>query len=457
MGFVFLLIAFMFCSISAICMFIKSKKGKRLDKHPVCRKCRFDLFGIVSNGNPMPQCPECGTQRPPLIGNRQPYPMGMWISAMLFLLQLSGFAIIGYNAFNTAQLAPHKPLWLLRWETRTLGNDTASIALDEILDRIKNKSLASASLDELIADAVAHGPAGNTNLVNAPIGSKWDALAAELMLAGHGTDTQRIAIAKSWMVLSIETRSHILHENAVPLRIRRKILGPPSPYSAIVKYNDPKIVIDGQTFRLGMSGNGGGSSLRGSGSNGGWSGTSLRPGIELPKHLPSGKHDFQIVLPMSVTNGSSGPAWAQWTETKQASFEYVDSPSNDPIQLIEDPVSATAIEQGTTIENNTIKARHRRSNLTIKFTSVKAPIAYRLFLQRGDQRWEYGSISTRISNNHSFATGGNLPNELEDGAMVDVVFEPAEDIARQTVDLTEILNHRFVIQDVKIVRPATNP
>jgi len=41
--------------------------------------------------------------------------------------------------------------------------------------------------------------------------------------------------------------------------------------------------------------------------------------------------------------------------------------------------------------------------------------------------------------------------------MVDVVFEPAEDIARQTVDLTEILNHRFVIQDVKIVRPATNP
>lgn len=50
-----------------------ARRGRRLDDHPTCRRCRFDLTGLPATSD---RCPECGAdlraRRAIVIGNRAP-------------------------------------------------------------------------------------------------------------------------------------------------------------------------------------------------------------------------------------------------------------------------------------------------------------------------------------------------------------------------------------------------
>ena len=48
--------------------------------------------------------------------------------------------------------------------------------------------------------------------------------------------------------------------------------------------------------------------------------------------------------------------------------------------------------------------------------------------------------------------GDKVPDDLEGGAVVEVVLTPDADVARGTTDLTEILDYSLVVEGVEIVR-----
>jgi len=444
--------------LPGVLLLIVGRRGRRIDDHPVCRGCGFDLFGTREPiPDKHPRCPECGTRREPRVGNRERRGKLALAGVLLMLTSLGVVGVWGYNQFGAAQIVQYKPVWLLRWEAQSGTSTTAELALGEMLRRFQNGELSPLQSDDLMADAATHGPAGNAALVAARIGAQWDQLAAELMKAGHGSDAQREAVGRSWVETWVEVRPQVRTDQPLPIRIHRQTLGPPSGRAF---YSDRKaaVVRFGENeYDLGVSGNGMMSNTRGSGKSSGWTGTSLRPGSDMPRDLQLGTHTFEISMHTAVTDGYRGPVLTEWTDTQQVTFDIVPA-DGDPITLIQNAALGAALEQAVTLRDQQIAARPYGSDAMLEFEGISADMAYQLYLQRGEQRWKLTTIAgAKKTGGHGWGIGGELPDELEDGAIVDLVFEPDADAARQTPGLTEILDHPFVIPDIKIVRPVTTP
>lgn len=92
-------------------LIIRGWRGKRLDNHPTCRKCRFDLAGLPINSDDA-ACPECGinlAQHPPRLGNRRRSPTRIAIGALLLIVLLTGTCLhlaTLYGNFRPYQLMP---------------------------------------------------------------------------------------------------------------------------------------------------------------------------------------------------------------------------------------------------------------------------------------------------------------------------------------------------------------
>ncbi|QQE10732.1 hypothetical protein JD969_14655 [Planctomycetota bacterium] len=96
-----------------IVLAIRAYRGKRIDNHPLCRSCKYDLTGIHT---PYDACPECGydISSPKLIrrGNRKPRPTHAITYIILALLFTSPIVI------QSAHINIHryKPFFILTFE-----------------------------------------------------------------------------------------------------------------------------------------------------------------------------------------------------------------------------------------------------------------------------------------------------------------------------------------------------
>src|SRR5436305_14870296 len=106
--------------LSGIVLLYLAMRGRRIDDHPVCRRCRFDLIGLPPGGN---KCSECGAdlkrRRAIRIGNRQRRWGWVLLGMLLILgngiwLSIQSRRIIAENDFT-----PYKPVWLLLSEARS--------------------------------------------------------------------------------------------------------------------------------------------------------------------------------------------------------------------------------------------------------------------------------------------------------------------------------------------------
>ena len=157
-----------------------------------------------------------------------------------------------YGGYNAAALASHKPLWLLRGEARYGSDSLAGVALGEMSVRVKNGSIVAGTMDVLFSEVARVGPAGNAALATVARGAGWDDLAAELMVAGAGTDAERVAVAKSWGAAGVEVRPRVVVGERVPVRFTREVVGSPSrSYGFWRQMKYPTVTVDGERFRLG--------------------------------------------------------------------------------------------------------------------------------------------------------------------------------------------------------------
>ena len=100
-------------------------RGRRVDDHPICRRCGRDWYGTSAE-----RCPECGvpaTNDNRRIGNRERRPRPLW----------AGVAVLTIGILTAAPLLAglagvdvdrHKPLWLLIRESR--HSPTAAAEID---------------------------------------------------------------------------------------------------------------------------------------------------------------------------------------------------------------------------------------------------------------------------------------------------------------------------------------
>lgn len=446
--------------LPGVLLLIVGRRGKRIDDHPVCRGCGFDLVGTVEPiPDKHPRCPECGTRREPRIGNRKRRSKLIGAGVVLMLLSIGVAGVWGYGRFGATQIAQYKPMWLLRWEVRSSSSETAEIALSEIHDRwVHGRMSTAAEMEHFFDDAIAYGPAGNPALANAPLGGTWNEIIGEMLQAGNGTDSQRLTIAKSWASNRIEARPYVRLGRPVPLHFYQKRFGPDIPSIHII-YDSPSIIANGGKYELHESFAWDLNRQRGNGMSGERvTATLLGPSHGLPPSLEQGVHEFEIEVAIRITNGYGllSPVMLEWVETYPVKFEYV-AEDGDPIKMIHNPEIATAFEKAVYVDQHKITSvlKRRTASTKIEFDNCSVPFAYAVFIEWKNQRTLLGTVSSeaRPDAGLSVGFGGRLPWEgVEYGDVVNLVFVPDPEAARDTASLTEILDHIFVIEGVEIAK-----
>src|SRR4051794_15986477 len=135
-------------------------RGRRVDDHPICRRCGFDLFGKPADSD---VCSECGARLgwrgATRIGRREGR-RGLALAAgtgvLVSAVVLTG---IGWVQVRGVDLQRHKPVWWLEREAGSAGANTRDAALAELIRRIalgKPGQVNDQQLARLIDRAMSH-------------------------------------------------------------------------------------------------------------------------------------------------------------------------------------------------------------------------------------------------------------------------------------------------------------
>lgn len=131
--------------VAGVVLFVRGVRGRAVDDHPLCRRCRYDLSGTPERPE---KCPECGTD----LARRQAIRIGhrrkRWVSLVMGLLLTLGGAGAGTHYglpwARNFDFNPYKPLWMLRREAVGTDQQRAKAAQQEIVARCGDGRISSA-------------------------------------------------------------------------------------------------------------------------------------------------------------------------------------------------------------------------------------------------------------------------------------------------------------------------
>lgn len=126
------------------------RRGRVIDAHPVCRKCRFDLVGRPPGSD---RCPECGADlhwpRAIVVGNRKPRHAVFVIGGSLALLAVCVFGGWQWVQFRYADEAA-KPTWLVLLDAGSNDAIFRSAALSVLFGRQMKGQLSASQINAYV-------------------------------------------------------------------------------------------------------------------------------------------------------------------------------------------------------------------------------------------------------------------------------------------------------------------
>src|SRR5688572_4396475 len=132
-------------------------RGRRVDDHPMCRRCGFDLYGRPSDAQ---RCSECGAdlgrRRAVRVGRRERRRGVVAVTAPGLLLSLGWLAFVGWTAAARVAGTRHKPAWWLTRLAESKDPAPRDAALGELTRRIPEGTLGTEREQALIAKALDH-------------------------------------------------------------------------------------------------------------------------------------------------------------------------------------------------------------------------------------------------------------------------------------------------------------
>ena len=112
-------------------------RGRRVDDHPICRRCGFDLFGRPRDST---VCSECGADlgRPRAIrvGRRERRHGIARVALPVLLLSVGWLGVAGWREARRTDWNRHKPLWWLAREVDGRSPAARNAALAELARRV---------------------------------------------------------------------------------------------------------------------------------------------------------------------------------------------------------------------------------------------------------------------------------------------------------------------------------
>ena len=447
------------------------RRGTLTDRHPLCRRCRYDLVGMWPGAA---LCPECGTDltgaRSLCRGNRRRRPSLFLCGCGLLTVAASIGGALGWGAATTFNWNQVKPVWLLLHETEVTDTPTVSAALTELHSRYSANRLDHETTMRLVQQGIE--VQGDRTQLWLP---GWGNLVEAAWIDGLLADDQKGNYARHCAPSQLEVRPTVRAGDPIPI----DLVASPRLGGNFLFYLNVELVdatIDGQHVR---------STRRNSWTNrpikGDYSASGITVGpTRFSEHsfrsLGSGSHSIQTIWRLKVVDGQAvqkrirrmregsfswhpdmtDPTLEEWTVEYEAQFQVIRR-TEESVSFFEDESLYPAVQKAVRRAHvQYISAdRYPELNVYVAIAGAPADLAFRVFVRSGDREWPITSISAPAGNDwyhvQSVARAPGFPNSV---ASVDVVLRSDLDVARKTATLKRVWKGEIVISDVAIRRPG---
>lgn len=422
-------------AIMALAMLFVGLRGRVIDDHPVCRRCRFDLIGLSPE-----QCPECGADlgRPRAVrtGNRVRLKRLSWLGVVV----LAGAGILtGATMWGSARKFNWntiKPTWLLMTETRFGSSSRAEEAAAELGSRLAADKLPPDQIGVLVERGLR---------IQADRSIRWAAAWGDLLEAAWTknllTDEQKRAFIRNAVLFQFNVRPKIEADQlcGVEMVVSADRVG--GRLAIDVAPTCERLAIGEKVLTLGMSSSSVGVSRGGV--------SSMRHAVKLPVGPGAYKVRSEWIIRASIQNEAA----TQWPVTLESPVEVVGA-DQATVRLVTDPSLRAAVAKCFSSRRITIDSSgHLSGDLTV--TNPPTDMAFQIIARAADGReWRVGDFVCRAnptgSTRHSTMFGADIPGM--DAAVVRLLLRPDGDTARRTPYLVEIWGEEVELAPMPVQR-----
>jgi len=460
-------------------------RGKRVNDHPICRDCGFDLESIYPEKI---TCPECGAglKRPKgvRIGARRKRWMTLVVGLLLIAMPTS-LIVAGVAAVLTgSDIARYTPVGVLLLQGRYGDSAASAAAAKELMRRESSGTLSAAQLDSGVQVAL-----DIQEDLSRPWSPEWGDLIETASVNGTLSDSDKARFQKNAAVIELECRPKVSAGGVLPVRTKlkearigsgtqmqgmvslvsanmgsRKLVEAVPPNAAIgffpaVNMQMGWVYLTGSSARWGM-------------------GTAASGGVELrvPKGTSAGAQTLGISVKMTVQPmggmiswmpGQTGPN----TQSSEHRLTVEVLPQDLDTVTVVEPTNSTTEQLEAMLNPRTVSVNSyaqssflfgtqmtQMAGVSFQLTEPPAPIAHRVFMRNGDREWELGPLAS----GEGLDMTGWGPSEGfryisaqvrgfdEKTKAVDLVFRPDPSIAPRTLDMESVYGGELVVRNVEV-------
>jgi uncharacterized membrane protein YgcG len=418
-------------------------RGRRVDDHPICRKCGYDLFGRPEGSE---RCSECGSQLAEpnaiRIGRRKPV-RGLMVVGMLMLLAGGGGVGLLGNAMRQGfDLNQYKPVWWLLGDTRSASPAVRDAALAELLGRVKSATMSDANTRKLVDRALeVQGD------LKQPWTPGWGDIVEWVHASGKLPAEKWRRYAKQAVALTLTARPKVRRGAPLPVRVAQQArLG--SNGRLWMEYGLKRTELNGRECDKSRSGGGGASLSSGGGGSSSWC---ITENDETFKKLSPGAHTVRIVMDLSIYDvqppswqpGSKATPVAKTRADMQANFELVDE---ETVKIIKDPTLRTGVESAVTVKVKQDPGGYLNAEVDVRSPPVS--LAYDVIARDGQKEYKIGGVAFLAGKGGGCYTGSSVKDFK--ASKCDVILRPSKATAENQVDVTEMWDGEVVVKDVAV-------
>jgi hypothetical protein len=472
-------------------------RGKRLDDHPTCRQCGFDLENVYPAGV---TCPECGAglKRPKSvrIGQRRKRPVLIGLGLLLMIAPVAPIAMAAFAALTGKDFNEYLPLGVLVWEGRRADAKSGKGIANELLTRMTSGKLAAAQEDAIVDMALDRQE--NADL---PWDEAWGDLIERGKLDGRLSEAQQQRFLKNAIVPRLRARPRVAVGDPIPVAIEHEVRVGGGMQAMVMLWLD-SAKLDGKSVHralpaegprgfFGMPGMDANMPLLQTFAMGTKAGmgyfmgsmdqapvTSFVP----PDEQKVGPSEIELVVLAQGIN---------WNMSGANSFINTRPPSDSPKVrrwVLKAPIQVAAKDAAgvqrisPTDELTKQLSEHLRPNnvfvesmgfpmgqmlmITLSVEDLPAPVAFDVYCQAGEaDPVKVGSFTSGNGGEDAyFAYGGGGQKSARSisgnvkgfkGGRVDLVLKPRPDLAARTTDLTRVYDGEVVIKNVDVQKMNT--
>jgi hypothetical protein len=424
--------------------------GRRLNDHPVCKWCKFDLEGVYPESV---TCPECGAglkrDRAVRIGVRRKMPALILAGALLAATPVVPIGTIAWALLTGTNIDTYKPLGILLWEARhSDGNRVTGIAT-EIGDRILRQKLSSDQYQRVINETLDFQADTDRRWSEA-----WGDLIERARLDGVLTPEQGERFNAQAAVIELRVRPTVQASGTTPVLLKLKearvgsssslvsavrvkgvkINGKPAKWDHVVAGANPffgdSFFKDSNAVTFTLQGSKASGGLRFFGTGGDGSGELL---VEVPADAPLGPGKVELALESSTGDGGLSAGLTIINGTVRRNSTGTSSTTGDamaasdirvvgPRDEIVTPVTATA-EKTAELANamrphqltlgsglgsglggfviqmspwGSETTSESDANAFFKIKDIKEPLAFDVICRAGGKEWKLGELHSGL-------------------------------------------------------------